>query len=354
MSALETGARGVGAYFTAAELVGVDFPEPRWAVPGIVPEGLSLLAGAPKSGKSWMLLGLGWAVACGGHALGRVAVETGSVLYAALEDSPRRLQDRLRKVLGDEPAPLGLHLVTVLPQMPRAVELIDEWLEDHPDARLVIVDVLGKVRPATGPQTDRYEHDYKVIGALKALADRRQVAVLIATHTRKMGAEDVFDMVSGSIGLTAAADATLVLRRARGETDATLHVTGRDVPESEYALSFDPTRCVWTLAGSGLAEAASRAAAVRASAGLGDDSAAVVDFIAAHPAGVTPAEVAAHMGWTDRKTATYLTRLYDAGRIDRPTRGIYTPVGSVGSVGNEQDNPTLPTLPTPPEGGEVW
>ena len=276
MSRLEVIAREHGAYFTAVELAAATFPEPRWAVPGIVAEGLTLLAGAPKSGKSWLLLGLGWSVACGGLALGRLRVEPGDVLYCALEDTPRRLQDRLDKVLGPEAAPGGLHIVTMLPQMPQAIELLDEWLTEHPAARLLIVDVLGKVRPPAGPQVDRYELDYKVIGALKALADRHAVAVLVSTHTRKMGADDVFDTVSGSVGLTGAADTTLVLRRARGDTEGTLNVTGRDVPECEYALSFDALTGWWSLLGSGLVEAAARAAQVRASAGLGDDSAALV------------------------------------------------------------------------------
>jgi len=351
VSRLEDVARGHGAYFTADELRDEVFPEPRWAVPGIVAEGLTLLAGPPKSGKSWLLLGLGWSVACGGMALGRLRVEPGEVLYCALEDTPRRLQDRLDKVLGPEAAPTRLHVVTMLPEMPQAIELLDEWLTEHPGTRLLIVDVLGKIRPAAGPQADRYEHDYKVIGALKRLADEHAVAVLVSTHTRKMGAEDVFDTVSGSVGLTGAADSTLVLRRARGETEGTLNVTGRDVPECEYALTFDAPSGSWSLLGSGLVEAAARAAQVRASAGLGDDSAAVVAYIAEHPLGVRAGDVAQHMGWPDTKTGSYLSRLLDAGRIVRPSRGLYAPVESVESVesGYDEDpgNSTLSTDYTP-------
>ena len=93
--------------WTAAELLADDFPEPRFAVDGLLPEGLSFMAGAPKLGKSWMALGLGIAVASGGRALGSVPVEAGDVLYLALEDSPRRLQSRLRTLVGDENRPNG-------------------------------------------------------------------------------------------------------------------------------------------------------------------------------------------------------------------------------------------------------
>ncbi|MEJ7703487.1 MAG: AAA family ATPase [Geodermatophilaceae bacterium] len=96
--------------WTAAELMACDFPEPRWAVPGIIAEGLTLLAGAPKVGKSWLALGLGIAVATGGKALGALDVTAGDVLYLALEDPPRRLQERLAKVLAHSPAPSRLTL----------------------------------------------------------------------------------------------------------------------------------------------------------------------------------------------------------------------------------------------------
>jgi hypothetical protein len=98
--------------WTAAELLAEEFPEPRWAVPGIVPEGCILLAGPPKVGKSWLTLGLGLSVASGGKALGRLAVPAGPVLYLALEDTPRRLKARLLKMLAGDPAPATMTLVT--------------------------------------------------------------------------------------------------------------------------------------------------------------------------------------------------------------------------------------------------
>src|SRR4051794_35919991 len=87
--------------WTASELMAMNFPEPRWAIPGLVAEGVTLLAGAPKVGKSWLALNTSPAVAAGGKALGKVDVESGDVLYLALEDNPRRLRSRLEKVLAD-------------------------------------------------------------------------------------------------------------------------------------------------------------------------------------------------------------------------------------------------------------
>lgn len=248
MSRLEDVGRDHGIYFTAADLMSQTFPEPKWAVEGLIAEGLTLLVGSPKLGKSWMCLGLAVAVATGGRALGKIKVEAGPVLYAALEDTPRRLQGRLVKLLCDDNAPADLHIVTSMPPMPDAIDLLEEWLESHPTARLVVVDVLKKIRPPADRSASAYDHDYMVMSALKGLADRRKVAVVVVHHTRKMADDsDVFNEVSGSTGLTGAADAILIAKKARNTSEATLHVTGRDITESDYALNWEALTCTWTL-----------------------------------------------------------------------------------------------------------
>jgi hypothetical protein len=247
-SELETVGRQRGIYFSAHELMSMTFPEPKWAVPGLIAEGLNLLVGAPKLGKSWLCLGLAVAVASGGKALGKINVERGSVLYLALEDPARRLQNRLEAVLGADPFPDKLTFATELPRMPDGLRFIDGWLVDHPDARLVIVDVLRKIRPSIDGRGNAYNEDYDTLGALKALADQHGVALVVVHHTRKQVDEgDVFNEVSGSTGLTGAADAILIAKRARNEVDAVLHVTGRDIPEQEYGLSWANETCSWSL-----------------------------------------------------------------------------------------------------------
>ena len=334
MSALETKGRAAGVYFTADVLLSTYFPPIKWAVHGLISEGLVVVAGPQKVGKSSLILGVCAAVAEGGKALGRVDVEAGDVLYAALEDSPRRLKHRLGQVLNGRPAPARLTIVTALPSMPQATELVSEWLDEHPDARLVVIDVLAKVRPMSAPGVDRYEADYRILSELKRLADHHRVAVVVVTHTRKLGAEDVFDTVSGSVGLTAAADSTIVLRRARNETAGSLSITGRDVPECEYAVQFDGDRSTWTLDGHELADAARKAAEVRATAGLGDRSSEIVAHVNAHPDGVRAVDVERDLEIPDARR--YLARLADAGRIEKAGRGLYK-----GCV------PTIPSVPLP-------
>ncbi len=234
---------------TAADLMAADLPPVRWVVPSVLPEGVTLLAGKPKLGKSWLALGLCVAVAAGGVALGTRQVEQGDVLYLALEDNRRRLQKRLGKMLRG-PAPEGLEMATAWPKLDEGVvEALGAWLGEHPEARLVAVDTLAKIRPRTRGQ-NVYQEDYASLEELLPLAAEHEVAIVVVHHTRKMAAADPLDEKSGSTGLTGGVDGVLVLKRDRGKADAVLHVDGRDIEESaEYALMWDAETAGWTIVG---------------------------------------------------------------------------------------------------------
>jgi hypothetical protein len=242
-----TAASGI---FSAEELMARVFPEPRWAVPGILTEGVSILAGKPKLGKSWLALNVAVAVACGGRALGVIEVDAGPVLYLALEDGQKRLQDRLRKTLAGDPIPKNLFLQTEWKCFDDGgLLLLKEWLQDHSDARLIVIDTLKRVRPHERANGRLYDGDYDSIGPLGDLARAHNCAVLVVHHTRKMDSDDPLDLVSGSLGLTGAADGVLVLKRVRGEADAVLHATGRDFEDKEIALRWDAELTVWRMLG---------------------------------------------------------------------------------------------------------
>jgi hypothetical protein len=220
-------------------------------VPGLVPEGVTLLAGKPKLGKSWLALGLCVAVASGGRALGKKPVERGTALYLGLEDSERRLNTRLRKILDGRPAPDGLEFRTEWPRLDeRGDGYLQLWLEDHPDARLVVVDTLKKVRPSAAGNRSVYEADYEALEPLVPIAAEYGVSIVVVHHTRKAAADDPFDTVSGSFGLTGSVDGVMVLSKERGGADAFLHVDGRDVEEpKELALTWDQRTASWLIAG---------------------------------------------------------------------------------------------------------
>src|SRR5262249_35063944 len=153
----------------------------RWAVEEIVPEGLTLLAGKPKLGKSWLALHLGLAVSCGGVALGRIDVDAGDVLYLALEDTKRRLPGRIGRLLGPgEEASPRLHLQHTWLRLDKGGhDAIARWIETHPDCRLVIIDTWAKFRPIHWGKIDRYEIDYADGTLIKELADKYGICIII-------------------------------------------------------------------------------------------------------------------------------------------------------------------------------
>jgi len=243
-----------GGFVSAVELLQKQFSPVAWAVADVLPEGAFLLGGRPKMGKSWLALSLALAVATGGRALGRATVQQGDVLVLALEDNERRLQERLRKLLaGDERADVSrLTLRTDCPRLDKGGTLVVQaWLEEHPDARLVVVDTLAKVKPRRRTGGDAYADDYDAVQPFVELAKRHRVTLLIITHLRKLGMnEDVFDAITGTLGTTGGVDGALVLARERGRAEAVLHVTGRDLPRDlELALTWDETTAQWTIAG---------------------------------------------------------------------------------------------------------
>lgn len=235
----------------AADLLNLEFSPLRWAIMSLLAEGLFILAGRPKLGKSWLVLNFAIAIASGGYALGTIKVEAGDVLYCALEDGARRLQQRLRKSLGPiGPVPENLELATEWRPFDRGgLEDLESWLKAHPSARLVVFDTLERVRPSEDPKARLYHSDYEAVKGLADLAKRYGVCFLVVHHVRKQEASDHLDLVSGSTGLTGAADGILILKRSRGEMDATLTANGRDFPDTELALKFDGELCDWRAMG---------------------------------------------------------------------------------------------------------
>lgn len=235
---------------TAQELLQLEIAEPKWIVPGILPEGLTILSGKPKLGKSWMALGLSIAVASGGKALGSLDVERGGVLYFALEDPWIRLKNRLISILGEEKPPDNLVLYNSWKKLDEGgLGKLETEIKKRHDIRLVIIDTWVRFRGQRKTGSSLYYDDYQSFEGLKALTDKRKIGILVIHHDRKPGALDPIDMVSGTSGVTGGVDTVMTLRRERGKADAVLFVTGRDVEERELALRFDKVTWSWILLG---------------------------------------------------------------------------------------------------------
>lgn len=298
---------------SAADLYAQELPDPKMTIPGLLPEGLTILGGKPKMGKSWLCYAIGIAVASGGKALGTRDVIAGDVLYLSLEDNQRRLQQRLRKLLAGSPPPQRLDLATEWPRLDDGgIERLEEWFHQHPDARLVIVDTLARVRPQRRRGGNAYDEDYGALNDLKALADRHAVSVVVVTHLRKAQADDPLESITGTLGLTGGADGVLVLRRDRGNQDASLFVTGRDVEEQDLGLRLDASM-QWSIIGD--------AADLR----LSPERQAIKNFLVTCDRPVGPKEVATSLGEDhDGNIRALMTKMAAAGEITRVSTGLYT------------------------------
>lgn len=289
----------------AADLQKAELPEVRMVVPDIVPEGVSLLVSRPKLGKSWMALDLAIAVATGGTFLQR-DVPSGPVLYLALEDSKRRLFARLKILRGDKTWPNMLTLVPVggWPRMDAdGIDRLRGWCTENKPL-LIIIDTLARFRSLSGDRTGTlYDRDTATIDAIQKVANEYRCAILILHHDRKADAADPLDVISGSLGLPGGADTILLLKRERGQHDAVLHVTGRDIEEKQLSLKWERNACRWQLLG--------EADEFR----VPDAMAAILNVLKESPEPLTPKQIAKLLGKTDNNIRVRLTELRKAGKV---------------------------------------
>lgn len=311
----------------AETLLGMEFEPIKYVVPGYVAEGLTLLGGRPKLGKSWLALDFGIAVASGGVSLG-AHCEPGDAVYLALEDNQRRLQDRLRLVLPAHGRP-NLSRLTLLTEAPKInaglIDRLDAWRKAAENPRLVIVDTLAMVRPPKGKNQDSYAADYDALSPLQRWAGEHRLAVVVVTHVRKMEADDPLEMISGTNGLTGAADSILILNRTADGPK--LYGRGRDVEEVEKVLHFNSGR--WSVLG-GIEE-------VKRS----DERREIIDVLASATKPLKPADIAKTLGKATPAVSYLLRQMVKSGEATKVGYGEYLPV-----VNLSVSSPSSPSTPS--------
>ena len=214
-----------------------------FVVDDLLPQGLHLLAGAPKIGKSWLALWLAVMVAKGDPIWG-MGVKQGTTLYLCLEDSTLRIQNRLFEITEDAPA--SVHFTTNSDTLGKGLEeQLCAFLSEHPDTVLIIIDTLQMIRGAGYDNT--YANDYRDLSALKRIADAHGIAILLIHHLRKEFADDVFSRISGTTAISGAVDSSFTLvEDRRGSGRATLSCIGRDIEYRELTLERNAEN-VWEL-----------------------------------------------------------------------------------------------------------
>ena len=296
--------------FTARALQEMEFPPIEYVVPGYVVEGLTLLTGKPKLGKSWLALDWALAVAYGGIASGSIECPEGDVLYAALEDNPRRLHRRMQQLLPDGTWPDRLELMTSLRRLDAGgLDDLRTWADAAENPRLIVVDTFACVRPPRARNDGAYDADYASLSPLQVMAGERSLAVVVVHHVRKLEAEDPLDTVSGTTGLTGAADTVLVLNR--DSQGVTLYGRGRDIEDIETAMQFDSTTGRWSILGA--------ASMVRKS----DERKKIIDALAEATEPLGPSEIAAATGMANNNVRFLLTKMVASGEVERVGRAQY-------------------------------
>ena len=225
-----------------AALMSQPLRPPNFVVDTLLAQGLHILAGSPKVGKSWLALWLSVMVAKGELVWG-MSVKQGTTLYLCLEDSVLRIQNRLFEITED--APSSVHFCTECDLIGQGLEeQVETFLTAHPDTVLVIIDTLQMVRPV---HDATYANDYRDLSVLKRLADKHGIAILLIHHLRKEKSEDVFHRISGTTAISGAVDSSFTLvEERRGSSRAKLTCIGRDIEFRELELERNGDN-VWEL-----------------------------------------------------------------------------------------------------------
>lgn len=218
----------------------------KFIVSGLIPQGLHILAGSPKIGKSWLVLWICLQVAKGEKVWEFETLQS-EVLYLCLEDSFARIQSRLFEITDE--APSSLHFAIMSDAIGSGLEIqIESFIKEHPSTGLIVIDTLQKVRKTVSANVNHYAADYDDINALKQIADKCKLAIMLVHHLRKTSDADPLNMISGTTGIAGGADANFVLQKdKRTENTATLICAGRDIEQRELFLEFNKETFLWEL-----------------------------------------------------------------------------------------------------------
>ena len=234
----------------ASDLMQIQFPPLTWFVEGLLPEGVTLLAGEPKGGKSWLVLLATLTVASNATFLEHNTTQCG-VLYLSLEDSERRLQDRIGRLLQGAPAPTNLYLKTKSSRL--STGLLDElrmYLDKYPDIRLIVIDTLAMIRDADASGVYSYSNDYSDIRVIREFAEKNHVSFLVVHHVRKSKDEhNPFANISGTNGIAGSVETMMVLAKNVDDANSVLYITGKDVEEAAILMAQDKTTSMWQTLG---------------------------------------------------------------------------------------------------------
>jgi AAA domain len=303
---------------TLETLMQTYYPDPQWAVEGLLPEGCIILAGKPKHGKSYLALTWALAVAKQYKCMDHFKVTNGDVLCFSLEDYAKRVQKRIQRLYTSPSTKHTIEFFYDAPKMSKGFgERLYATLAQRKSVRLVIIDTLRCIRDAQTEQYNLYQEDSDFIGGLNKCAQDAGMTILIVHHTRKAKSDDVFEEISGTGGLRGATSANMVLEETSGEADGMLNIEGKDFEHRMHVAMKRKDDGSWTYVGEGEVYQlrANKKAVLDAIVALGDDA--------------TPKDIWIASKITSFATVrTALSRMASLGEVGKTTKGVYFVVAS--------------------------
>jgi hypothetical protein len=296
---------------TAAELQGMVFPPLEWIISEILPNGIALLVGDPKAGKTRLATNLALAISRGELALGKLDCKKRGVLCLFLEDTKRSMQKRIEKLLPPgEGWPDNLILVDAWPSDVDGLQKLDQFLLKNPHIKIVFVDVWDHIRPLFTGRGNLYQYDNRSVASLRKVLAQHDVSAVLLHHTNKNESKDKFKKISGSQGLFGAVDTGWVLEREPGSEQATLDILGREVMPQRLQLEYDEEDGRWTLLGNAAFYAMSEARQI------------YYEYVKANP-GAKPKEIAEATGRNRSTTRTILLDMLYQRLLQKDEDGGY-------------------------------
>lgn len=236
------------------QLAEMEIPPLKWLVDDILPlSGLAVLAGDPKSFKSFMAMDLCISIAKGNPFLG-FKTHQYDTLYFDLESGFRRPKDRQEKILNGDSPTAHFHLITAENQVAKLGNGFEEQLKDiltnNPKIKLIVIDTLEKIREIKTPKGNAYQNDVSDFDIFLKIATEYNVCFLFVHHLKKRNGvknENYFEYISGSNGIFGSMDTTWQVMKKRMTTDGNLYTTGREIEEKEYHINFDLNSWKWNI-----------------------------------------------------------------------------------------------------------
>src|SRR5574344_452627 len=297
----------------AKTIMDTNYPKTNFVIENLIPScGLVIFAGAPKIGKGWFFLQLfNNLYYTKENFIGHKILSTCKCLYLALEDSEKRIQDRILKQ-GILPDNDKLSFACEWSTNEKGVNKLRRYLKLYPETKLICIDTKGKF--SEGRTEESFQSDYTWMSELKKLADELQVAIILVTHLRKKKPdEDPYEAISGSSANMAAADTTIMLKKARNQNKGTLFLTSRDFQEKEEDIFFEYATCTWNAANE----------SIKKQDNLTPERLKILDAIEEEGGEASPSQIAEKIGGTAKNISNMLTTMRTYGFVTIGTKRGY-------------------------------